>query len=337
MKIKAFWLALMSIVLMGCNHQSISSDKIMTITGTISTDMAGKCLIHEHVLVDFIGADQTSPERWDRKKVLEKVLPYLEEVKSMGFSTMMECTPAYLGRDPVLLEMLSKASGLQILTNTGYYGAVNNKFLPHHAFEEDADQLAARWIDEWENGIEGTDIRPGFIKISVNPDTLSRLHEKIVRAAARTHLQSGLTIASHTGPAIPAFEQIALLKEEGVRPEAFIWVHAQNETDSSEHIRAARMGSWISFDGVSDKNISDYVRRLQYMKAAGLLHKVLISHDAGWYRPEEEDGGSFRDYRAIQTLLLPDLMKSGFEVSDVDLLLRENPVNAFAINVRKQQ
>ena len=116
----------------------------------------------------------------------------------------MECTPAYLGRDPVLLQRLSRAASLQILTNTGYYGAANDKFLPPHAFTESADQLAARWIREARDGIDGTGVRPAFMKIGVDAGPLSAVDEKLVRAAARTHRATGLPIYSHTGNGIAA-------------------------------------------------------------------------------------------------------------------------------------
>ncbi|NQU80843.1 MAG: phosphotriesterase, partial [Bacteroidetes bacterium] len=203
--------------------------KIMTVNGEIVAKQMGKTLQHEHVMVDFIGADSVSSDRYNPEEVFKVVLPYLKEVKELGCQTFIECTPAYLGRDPKLLVRLSEATGLNIITNTGYYGARQNQYLPHHAFKETADQLAGRWINEWLNGIDNTNVRPGFIKIAVDQGELTDIHEKLVRAAARTHLKTGLTIASHTGPAIGAFEEIEILKEEGVDPSAFIWVHAQVE------------------------------------------------------------------------------------------------------------
>jgi len=205
--------------------------EIMTVTGLIPAEQMGMTLAHEHVLVDFIGADSTGYYRWDKNKVIKKVTPYLTQAKEFGVKTLIECTPAYLGRDPVLLARLSKEAGLIVLTNTGLYGAKNNKFIPKYAFKESADELAERWINEWKNGIEDTNIRPGFIKIAVDhTDTLSTIHRKIVRAAAKTHLETGLTIVSHTGPEKPAFEQLSILGEEGVAPAAFVWTHAQRGT-----------------------------------------------------------------------------------------------------------
>lgn len=308
--------------------------KIMTVNGEILAKQMGKTLQHEHVMVDFIGADSVSSDRYNPEEVYKVVLPYLKEVKESGCQTFIECTPAYLGRDPKLLVRLSEATGLNIITNTGYYGARQNQYLPHHAFKETADQLAGRWINEWLNGIDNTNVRPGFIKIAVDQGELTDIHEKLVRAAARTHLKTGLTIASHTGPAIGAFEEIEILKEEGVDPSAFIWVHAQVEENVEYHVKAAQMGAWISFDGLGWEKPEAYVRLLANMKSQDLLNKVLISHDAGWYHVGEPNGGNFIGFTTLFNKLLPALKDSGFTDNEINLLLVINPAEAFSVRVK---
>jgi len=306
--------------------------RIMTITGPIKASEMGKTLIHEHFLVDFIGADKINYNRWNRDDVVKKVLPYLQEVKQHGVKTIFDCTPAYLGRDIILLKTLSDKSGIQIVTNTGYYGAVDNKYLPPHAFTETAEQLASRWIAEFEKGIEGTNSKPGFMKISVNPGSLSELHKKLVRAAGITHLATGLTICSHTGPAIPAMEEIELLKANRIDPSAFVWVHAQAEKDKDFHQKAASLGSWVSLDGIAWGDYDNYADSILRLKNANLLNRVLISHDAGWYKPEETGGGNFTGFTNIFTQLLPILESKGFTKADVEQLLVKNPAEAFEIS-----
>jgi phosphotriesterase-related protein len=224
---------------------------------------------------------------------------------------------------------------LSIITNTGYYGGSDEKFLPSQVFTESASELADRWIAEWENGIDGTGIKPGFMKISVNPESLSPASRKLTEAAAKTHLRTGLTIASHTGPALAAFEEIEILKSEGVSPEAFVWVHAQSEKKFEEYTNAVRMGTWVSLDGVGDSNIQQYVENLIRLKKEKALHRILISHDAGWYEPGKPDGGNFREYTTIFNKLIPALKENGFTDKDIDQLLIVNPREAFAIRVRK--
>jgi phosphotriesterase-related protein len=239
-----------------------------------------------------------------------------------------------LGRDVMLLQILSDISGVHIITNTGLYGAADNKYLPRYAFEESAEQLASRWVKEWEVGIDDTDIRPGFIKIGVNPDTLSPLHRKLVLAAVITHKATGLTIASHTGPSTPAFQQLEILSENGVSPEAFIWVHAQQEKDLNILAKAAESGAWISLDGLHEDQMQTYIGRLQFLKERGCLHRVLLSHDAGWYSPGEEGGGEFRPFTTLTERFIPLLLTNGFTPTEIDMLIIRNPQEALKVRVR---
>lgn len=304
-------------------------DYINSVTGPISIDSMGLMLIHEHMLVDFIGADSISPDRWNRDSVVSKVFPYLLQVKEHGVKTILDCTPSYLAKDPLLLKTLSEKSGIQILTNTGFYGAVGGKYLPDFVQTESAEQLAERWIDEFQNGIEGTGIKPGFIKISVNEaDTLSEIDQKLVRAAAITHLNTGLTIASHTGTWKTADQEVRILKEMDVEPSEFVWVHAQAEEDFKNYQKAAEMGVWISLDGIGWA-IEPYVERLVFAKENGILKNILISHDAGWYDPAKAGGGDFQPFTNIFEKLIPVMNEKGFSEKDWDLLLIENPKSAF--------
>ena len=92
---------------------------------------------------------------------------------------------------------------------------------------------------------------------------------------------------------------LEILKQLGVRPDAFIWVHAQNEKQTQTFIDVAKSGAWVSLDGVNDENIQWYVDRLSLLKKEKLLHHVLISHDAGWFDPGKPDGGTFRPFTTI--------------------------------------
>ena len=304
--------------------------RIDTVRGPVGRDQLGLTLMHEHVLVDFIGAAQVSPSRYDPQEVFAVVLPQLQEARRLGCRTLVECTPAYLGRDPRLLRRLSEASGMHILSNTGYYGAAKDKHLPPHAFTETAEQLAARWIREWKHGIDGTDIKPAFMKIGVDEAPLSDVDAKLVRAAALTHRSTGLPIAAHTGSGTAAMEELGILDHAGVPLSAFIWVHAHSERDAAFHVRAATRGAWVEFDGISAQSVARHVELVQRMKADGLLDRVLVSHDAGWYRVGEPRGGQFRPYDTLFTAFVPALKASGFSDREIQQLLVDNPRRALA-------
>src|SRR5688572_30457059 len=232
---------------------------VPTVTGPLGSHRLGLTLMHEHVLVDFIGADQVSSSRYDANRAFSVILPHLAKARADGCETLVECTPAYLGRDVRLLMRLSAASGVNILTNTGYYGAAKDKHLPRHAFTESAEQLAARWTREFETGIDGTPIKPAFMKIGVDEAPLSEVDAKLVRAAAITHRETGLPIASHTSTGRAAMEELDILDNAKVPASAFIWVHAHNERDAAFHVQAAKRGAWVEFDGIAPASVQRHV------------------------------------------------------------------------------
>jgi len=306
---------------------------VQTVTGPVPPEDLGIVLTHEHVMVDFIGADKVSRDRYDPDEVFRTALPHLKQVRDLGCRTLVECTPMFLGRDPALLRRLSEASGLLLITNTGMYKA---PYLPSHALDQSAGDLAASWIAEAQDGIEGAGIRPGLIKIAVNPDAeLVPIQKKIVRAAALTHLRTGLSIAAHTGPG-PGLEVLDVLKAEGVAPGAYIWVHAQSNPDQSKCLEAARRGAWLSYDGFPPTRGDNPPKIEGHLRAAldqGLANRLLISHDAGWYHVGEPGGGTYRPYDAIFTHFLPALKKDypGIEKT----LLVDNPRRALTPEVKK--
>ena len=335
-------LLLIFLLFFACKTEE-SGHPIMTVNGAVFSSDLGVTLTHEHVMVDWIGADSTGYHRWEREEVIERALPYFLEASGRGIDTFIDCTPAYLGRDPFVLAELSRRSGVMILTNTGFYGAVDNRFVPDYAHHETAEEIAERWIDEFENGIDGSEIRPGFIKMSVAEEQpLTELHRKLVEAAAITHHRTGLTILSHTIGDLPAIEQIELLRSSGVRPEAWVWTHAQSGSLEG-NLEAANLGAWIALDNVQFSpehedgehgSIDWYADRIMRLKEAGFLNQLLISHDAGWYDVGEEKGGSFRGYSDLFDFLVPELADRGFNDEEIMQLLISNPKNAFGIRVR---
>ena len=323
------WLAgMLGVLPMPGRAQDLADRPVHTVTGPVSPSLLGVTLMHEHVLVDFVGAAKVDRSRYDQAAVFRAVLPQLQRARELGCETLVECTPAYLGRDAALLKRLSEASGLRIVTNTGFYGAANDKHVPLFAFDETAEQLAARWIGEATAGIEGTGIRPGFMKIGVDGVPLSDIDAKLVRAAGLTSRRTGLPIASHTGSGAAAMAELDLLESLGVAPASFIWVHAQSERDESHHVRAARRGAWVEFDGISPSSLARHVDLVRHMKNAGRLDRVLVSHDAGWYHVGEPDGGQFRPFDTLFSEFVPALRKAGFPESDVRRLVVDNPARA---------
>ena len=314
------------------------SKHIHTVLGPIASEELGPTLVHEHLLVDFIGAQAFSRERYDRQSVHRIMLPFLEQLKGQGITALAECTPMYLGRDPLLLKGLSEDSGLHLLTNTGLYAAGEREgslepYLPFYAFELSAEELAGGWLKEWYEGIEGTDVRPGFIKIGVNRGELRPISEKIVKAAAITSRHTGLLVACHTVKGTVALQILKLFEQGKVAPDRFVYVHAQGEDNLELHLDCAREGAWIGYDGVGPQTADDHLRLLLFMLERGYENQLLISQDAGWYRPGEPQGGEIRGFEYLRARFVPMLLAKGIPAATVDHLLIHNPRRAFELRL----
>ena len=301
---------------------------IMTVVGPIESDELGFTLPHEHVLVDFDGAETATPDRYDNDEVIEKMVPYLSEIYDLGVRGFVDCSPMYLARDVGILHSLSERTGLHIITNTGQY---KEPFLPPTTFDLSADELAAEWIDEYENGINGTDVRPGFIKTAVHPESLAPTQQKVITAAALACKATGLSIGTHTGAALPALEILKILERDGVDPAKWIFIHANAEEDHEMLRIVARTGCWIEIDGIGAA--PDEVQLSQLLKLLdwGFGEKILLSHDAGWYTVGEEGGGTPRPYTHMHSTFLPLMRRVGIDEETIDQITVANPARAFAI------
>ncbi|MEQ9443006.1 MAG: phosphotriesterase [Cyclobacteriaceae bacterium] len=312
------------------------ASRIYTVTGEIAPSELGVCLSHEHIMSNFGGEPGYNPH-YDAPALKSQVLPYLKYLKSLGVNSILDCTTAYFGRDVALLKALSEESEIYLITNTGYYGAADDRYVPAHAYQESAEQIAERWIREFEQGIDGTSIRPGFIKIAADAGEVSDIDAKLMRAALKTQRSTGLTIACHTGnnPAVPKLA-LQLMEEEKVKPQTWIWTHAHQMETSEELIALARQGMWISLDGlriseedtIADQTVlNNHLQHLTKLKEANLLTQVLISHDGNSF----PRGGAIRPYEAIFTHFLPLLKAQGFTQTEIEQLLVKNPQKAFII------
>ena len=300
--------------------------RVETVLGPVDPGKLGTTLIHEHVLVDFIGADQASPSRYDADEVFAAALPKLKDLYATGCRTLVECTPAFLGRDPLLLRRLSKASGLHIVTNTGYYGANKDRHVPKFAWSETADALARRWMTEYRQGIDG--IKPGFMKIGVDAGPLSEIDGKLISAGCLCHKSTGLRLHVHTGNGEAALGILELMGKHDVPAKAYVWVHAQSEKSRSVHVQAAKAGAWLEFDGINPKRLDDHVNAVVELIELGYLRQLLVSHDSGWYRVGEPGGGQFNGYTYLFEAFLPQLRQRGVTDAQIRTLLTENPARA---------
>jgi phosphotriesterase-related protein len=310
----------------------------LTVNGQVKPE-SGIIFTHEHIVTDFRRSENNNQSEYDFKYALKTILPHLRLLKAKGVNTIFECTPNYIGRDVRLLKALSDSSGINLLTNTGFYAAMNKNYLPPNIQEMSSRDIYNIWKYEWVNGIDDSRIRPGFIKLGVGNGKLDSLEEKILTAAVRLSKETKMTIAIHTGDGEAAFSEYEIIKKLKLKPSKVIWVHAQNGTNE-ERLRMANKGMWISLDGISEYNLDEYIEMIEYMKSENVLNKLLISHDDGWSVVEDDNNKvtlepfkeGYLPYITLLDQLIPILKELQFSKSEIEKLLYQNAISAFSLN-----
>ena len=334
---KKIILAVASMLMMfSCNStQEGSSDPegfIYSVHGKMDISELGIALTHEHVMSQF-GAEPAYVSDYDKELLFRQVIPYLKEVKALGINTVFDCTTVYFGRNVSLLKEMADSSGIELITNTGYYAGAKDRYVPESAYESTSEEIAEIWIDEFENGIDHTGIKPGFIKLAYDDGDPSEIDSKLFIAGIHAHLATGLTLAVHTGDNPQAIEkQLQLLEEYGVSPSAWVWVHACNTKSDSLLLAVAKTGAWISLDKFKAPQAEDYISNIKLLKQEGFLDQILLSHDGNSF----PRGGDIRGYQSVITHLVPALEESGFSMEEMNQILVVNPQNAFRVRVRKK-
>jgi len=301
---------------------------IETVQGPIAPEALGFALIHEHIMCDFVGARETGPHRWVRDQVVATMAPHLHALRDRGVTGFVDCSPTCLGRDPLILLRLSLLTGLHILTNTGLY---KEPYLPQEVFNLSAQALADRWIIEWREGIDGTGIRPGLIKIAVNPGKLLPVQEKIVRAAVITHQATGLLVVAHTGDSVAARQSLDIVEAEGMDPGRYVIVHADQIPEPEVHVELAERGAWLEYDAIGTRKMEEHVALVSRMLEWGFEDRLLLSQDAGWFHVGEPSGGEVRSYTTIVDEFIPRLMDTGVSDNQVYKLFVQNPRDALSV------
>ena len=142
---------------------------------------------HEHVFIDFVcmyapTSEAGSKHRGEEKVALDNLgwvrydpfrnfdnLRLLDEkmaiyeiglFKAAGGGTIVDATTIGIGRDPVALVNVAKATGVNIVMGAGYYVDVVH---PSDMDARSEEQLASQIIDELTVGVGTTGVRAGII------------------------------------------------------------------------------------------------------------------------------------------------------------------------------
>jgi phosphotriesterase-related protein len=71
------------------------------------------------------------------------------------------------------------------------------------------------------------------------------------------------------------------------------------------------------------------IAAIKELLSAGHGDRILLSHDAGWYRPGEPNGGTQKPYTYLTDNFIPKLKNAGLDDATIRMITETNPIRAF--------
>jgi phosphotriesterase-related protein len=201
------------------------------------------------------------------------------------------------------------------------------------------------FIREIEQGIDGTQVKAGVIKVASLEKDLTELEERALRAAARASKATGVPIQTHTRANLRNGEkQATIFEAEGVDPARVSLGHSDDTDDMDYFLGLAKRGYTLGMDhvhrGLSAQFKPPFEKRVDCIKRlidAGFAGRVFLSQDAescgellpaaaqdGRVKIDPPDGMLF-----VSERLIPRLRQIGVSEQDIRTITIENPRRFF--------
>lgn len=170
--------------------------KIPTATGEIRPDQMGITSVHEHIVLPR--------DPVQREKSMAFAVSELKKAKALGLQTIVDVGPT---DDVAGIREVSLATGVQIVCCTGSY------ILKDEQQSLTVADFENRMRKDVEEGLQGTQIRPGVIKVAARGLPIKPAEKNLFMAAARIQKRYNLTICTHAVSGCA--EQQQILEEAG--------------------------------------------------------------------------------------------------------------------------
>ena len=206
--------------------------KVITAAGPVDPEALGAVLMHEHLHLDFFDGARDelvveerpiSPDR--RRMLTEEALPPLGRCTEHGCFGLLDATPPPHRAWPTFYAEASAATGVHIVLSTGCYREVEvgtyyvrraEDAIWPFAVAASAEELEDLFVREVVEGIHGTGVRAGAIKLAASAPELTPTERKAFRAGARAQKRTGVHLTTHCTAIGGETSQLRLFDEEGV-------------------------------------------------------------------------------------------------------------------------
>jgi phosphotriesterase-related protein len=203
--------------------------------------------------------------------------------------------------------------------------------------------VAPLYIREIEEGIEGTGIKAGIIKVANDMGGVTPEGEIILRAAARAQKATGVPISTHTwAPEKVGEQQVRIFEDEGVDLNRVYVGHSNDSTDIDYLVGLLEKGVWIGLDRYPGRKTDvtpDWLGRTETAKKlidAGYGHRIMMGHDwsvtlsiASKEMQAQRTKGNPDGYLFITRNVVPKLKEMGATEEDIQNIFVNNPRRFF--------
>ena len=299
--------------------------EVQTVQGPVDGDDLGLTLAHEHVRFRDEAVAAEWPGRYDDDLEMQAAVLAVGEAAKRGVRTIVDPTAMFGGRDVRFMRSVAEQTGVRIVPCTGIY---SYDYLPPYFENRDIDVMADHFVEDIERGIQGTDIRAGFLKCAADAPGVTEHVEKIHRAVARASVQTGAPIMAHSMPAIATGpRQVEIFAEEGVPMERVQIAHC-GDTDDVEYIeRLIASGVYVGLDRYGLEMFLPIEKRnatAAELLRRGHVERLIISQDfcatIDWFPPEAaemfETSGRIRNWS--MTLVFDEVVPALREMGVLD-------------------
>jgi phosphotriesterase-related protein len=318
---------------------------VETARGPVEPEALGVTLVHEHVLNITAEIARDQPEmawRPSRHAVIDSCVERLAELRSRGIGTIVDASAFGHGRDLPALAEIAMRSEVHIVVATGIYTydalPFFFQFRPPGTSSQD-DEMIELFVRDIREGVAGTGVKAGIIKCATDKAGVTPNIERVLRAVARAHRETGVPITTHTDVASRnGLDQQRIFAEEGVDLTRVIIGHSGDSQDLGYLKTLMDAGSLIGADrfGLYLPDWPTFEQRVDTVAALcadGYGDRIVLSHDASMYT-DWYDPGMFavEEWRAthISDAVLPALRERGVGDADITRMLVENPRRVLA-------
>ena len=347
------------------------SGKISTVLGTITPTEAGITLMHEHVFVDG-SCFQSIPNEASLKTLIQsEIKPELikhlakhwnlisrhiklndfnlmhNELKNFvlsGGKTIVEATSIGIGRDPVAVAKISRATGLNIVLGSSYY--IPSSY-PEYLYNMSEDDVYDQIVKDITVGINDTGIKAGLIgevgiggPISqmVNPNQ-KMPEEKVLRASARAQAYTGAPMIIHASPIKESLRKVSeIVIDCGADPSKIVFAHMYIQTDLDVLKTLTKQGFNVEYDawGIEDTELIDSsddllqlpndnqrIKHVRKLINDGYINNLIMTQDMFLGLQLQKNGG--KGYGHIIDNLIPRMKNFGFTKKEINNILIVNP------------